>query len=286
MYPPNSAMIGNTLLLKASDLALFSRNPDKKSDKTKAREQAQQDVFLREVDEALRQDEMLGLVRRYMKPLIAALVIGLGSFGGYLWWQDWTRQEAERRSEQLVVALDHLEAGRLAEADGRLNPLAGEKGVASAFAAKLLRAGIALEQNRLSQAVALYAEVAADPEAPQAYRDLATVREVAANFDAMTPQAVIDRLKPLAVPGKPWFGAAGELLGIAYLRQGKPELAGPLFASIARDGKLPESLRTRVRQLAGALGVDAMADIVDQSGEKLDADKRSKPEKDAGQPVG
>ena len=261
-HPPNSAQTLSELP-KASALALSPQDSDNKSDKNKQREEAQQDVFLREVDEALRQDQMLGFFKRYARHLIAALVLGLAGFAGYLWWQDSQIQEAEQRAEAFVIALDHLNAERLAEADGKLNPLANEEGVASAAAAKLLRAGIALERNRDKEAIALYAEVAADTEAPQAYRDLATVREVAAKFDTMKPEAVIARLKPLAVPGKPWFGVAGELVGIAYLKQDRKDLAGPLFARIAKDKDLPETLRERVRQLAGSLGVDALDDVIE-----------------------
>jgi hypothetical protein len=72
---------------------------------------------------------------------------------------------------------------------------------------------------------------------------------------------VVDRLKPLAVPGNPWFGSAGELVGMAYLRQGKNDLAGPLFAAIAKDESVPASLRSRTRQLAGLLGYDAVVDV-------------------------
>jgi hypothetical protein len=244
-------------------LALFRKKPEKDSDKDKEREDAQQDVFMREVDEALRQDEMLGLLQTYGKPLAAALVLGLGGFAGYLWWTDSQQQELERRAEEYVVALDHLNANRLKEADGKLKPLAGEEDAASAVAAKLLRAGIALEQGRAKDAIKIYAEVSADTDAPQAYRDLATVREVSANFDSMKPQEVIERLKPLAVPGKPWFGVAGELVGVAYLKQGKKDLAGPLFAKIAKDEELPEPLRERARQLAGSLGVDSLDDVIE-----------------------
>jgi hypothetical protein len=77
----------------------------------------------------------------------------------------------------------------------------------------------------------------------------------------MTPEAVIARMKPLAKPGNPWFGSAGELLAAAYLKQGKKDLAGPLFAAIAKDESVPRSLRSRTRQMAGQLGYDAVSDV-------------------------
>jgi hypothetical protein len=246
-------------LQKAPALALRPENPQSSNAKHDGRQAAQDDVFLREVDDALRQDEMLSFFNRYGKPLIAVVVIGLLALAGYLWWDHASKQRADENGEKLTIALDEADAANLGAADKHLVPLA-EGDDASAAAAKLMRAGIALRQNRNAEAVKLYAEVAADDGVPQPYRDLALIREVAANFDAMEPQQVVDRLKPLAVPGNAWFGNAAELVGIAYLKQGNEKLAGPLFAQIARDEKTPESLRRRARQLAGLLGVDAVDD--------------------------
>lgn len=241
----------------------MARTPksQKKDDDNRARLQAaEQDVFVREVDEALRQDEMSGLLKRYGIPLLLAVVLGLAGFGGFLWWKQSQGAAAEERSEQLVMALDRIEAGNLDTADKQLAPLAERSGD-SGVPARLLRAGIALEQNRRADAVKLYAAVAADESVPKPFRDLALVREVAASFDTLPPDQVVARLKPLAAPGSPWFGVAGELVGIAYLKQNKPELAGPLFAKIARDKDTPETLKRRARQMAGLLGVDAIDDI-------------------------
>jgi len=98
-------------------------------------------------------------------------------------------------------------------------------------------------------------------------RDLATVREIAAAYDKLPPQTVIDRLSSLAQQGNPWFGVAGEMVGVAYLKQGKAKQAGPLFVKIAKDKTQPDALRARVRQLAGQLGYDAIEDVVGVSGE-------------------
>ncbi len=251
-------------------MALRPEDPDSSENKPADKKKAlQDDVFLREVDDALREDELKSFVTRYGVPLLAAIVIGLAGLGGYLWWDSSQKQAAEERGEKYIVALDELESQNLERADEQLGLVIEDSGTASAASAKLLRAGIALEQDRPKDALKIYAEVAADDSAPQPFRDLAMVREVAANFDEMEPQAVIDRLKPLAVPGSPWFGVAGELVGMAYLKQEKDDLAGPLFAKIARDEDVPQSLRGRARQLAGLLGVDAIEDVIgDEAAEK------------------
>jgi len=215
---------------------------------------------MREVDEAVRQDEAANLAVRYGKPAIAAIVLGLGALGGYLWWDHTHKQKMGEWGEQFTMALDKVERGDLPAADKALQPLAENAGPGTSAAANLLRGGAALEKGQREQASKLFAAVAGDSSAPKPFRDLATIRQVATDFDTMPADQIVTKLKPLAVPGNPWFGSAGELLGIAYLKQGKPELAGPLFASISRDKEAPESLRRRTRQLAGMLGVDAIDD--------------------------
>jgi hypothetical protein len=125
----------------------------------------------------------------------------------------------------------------------------------------MLLAGMAFAKGDAARATTMYFDLADDGKAPKAMRDLAAIRGVAVNFDQMKPEAVIARLKPLAQPGKPWFGSAGELVAMAYLKQGKQNLAGPLFAAIAKDEDVPVSLRSRTRQMAGLLGYDAVVDV-------------------------
>ncbi len=150
--------------------------------------------------------------------------------------------------------------GKSAAADGKVTMIAdGNAGAQTA--ARMLKAGIALEQGNAKEAGDLFAAVAADENAPQAMRDIATIREVATKYDTMKPADVIARLKPLAVPGKPFFGSAGELVAMAYLDQNKTKEAGAMFASIAKDESVPEGLRSRSRQMAGLYGVDAIEDV-------------------------
>ncbi len=247
-------------------MALRPTPPKSKADQLAERDAAQQDVFLREVDDALRQDEMLGAYKRYGKPIGAGIALGLAIFGGYLIWGNIQQREAGEHGEQLTLALDDLEQGRIDPAAKKFAELAKDSAAGTKVTAQLLQAGIAQQQGRTADAVKLFAAVAGDADAPRPYRDLAAVREVAANFDAMPPQQVIDRLKTLAVPGNAWFGSAGELVGAAYLKLGKKDLAGPLFAAIARDKDTPDTLRNRARQMAGLLGVDAIDDAAKAAG--------------------
>lgn len=241
-------------------MALPPDTPPARPNPIAQRDAAQRDVLLREVDEAVRQDELTGLWRRHGRTALIVSIAAILGFGGYLYWRDYREGQREEQSELLVTALDKLDAGQVARANSELAPLAEGSG-GPAIAAKLTRAAIALQDGKPKDAVAIYDAVAADSSAPQPYRDLAAVRSVAAQFEDLPPQQVVDRLKALAVPGNPWFGSAGELVAMAHIKQNKPQLAGPLLAEIAKSDEVPESIRSRTRQLAGLLGYDAITDV-------------------------
>ncbi len=249
-------------------VALSPANSSKAIEKAELRQRAQEDVFRREVDEAVRQDTISGFFRKWGKLLIVVVVLGLAVLAAWAWWHHQTTAEAEADAVELTLAVDQLEAGNLkAAAEKAAGLTSADTPAAYRAPAQFLAAAAAQESGNAAEAIRLFDAVANDAAVPQPFRDLAAIRSVSVSYDEMEPQQVIDRLKPLAVPGNPWFGSAGEMVGLAYVEQGKTDLAGPLFAEIARDEEQPETVRARARQLAGLFGTDAVDDaqeIVDQ----------------------
>lgn len=242
-------------------MALKPGNSLSREDKRAQQQSAQDDVLLREVDDAVRQDQYAEFGRKFGKPLIGIVLVGLAAFGGYLWWHEHRESQKEDDSETYVSALDKVQAGDLASGEKGLAPVIENGGEGAKASAQLLKAGIAMEQGKAAEAGTLFEAVAADASAPQTLRDLATVRAVAASYDKMKSADVVTRLQPLVIPGKPWFPVAGEMLAMAYLDQGKNAEAGKLFAQIVRDKNTSDTMKSRARQMAGLLGVDAIDDV-------------------------
>lgn len=214
--------------------------------------------FYREVDEELRRDQMRSYWDRYGKLAIAALVLLLAAIGGVIWWNNQKALKAGARGETLIAAFDDIAAGNKSAAGGRLEELAKSESPGYRAAALLTKADLAVEANDLKGAAALFRRVAGDGSLAQPYRDLALIRQTHLEYDRLKPQAVIDRLKRLAVPGNPWHGSAGEMVAIAYLKLDKPRDAARIFAAMAKDSAVPDSLKSRAVQMAGSLGVDAI----------------------------
>ena len=258
-------------MAKLPDIVVTGGEP--KQPKRGQKRDAEQDMLMREVDEAVRQDDVSTFARKYgllLGGLFAVLLLG---FGAYLWFDGRSEASMEDGSERFVQATDQLEAGNEDAGDEQLAALAEEEGGIAALA-KMQRAAIALRQDRRADAIALYDEVAADGDLPAQLRDMATIRSVSAGYDEMSPDDVIARLGSIANADNPLYGSAAELLAFAYLDKGEREQAGTIFAAIARSQDAPLSLRNRARSQAGYLGVDAIEDVdaalAEITGEELD----------------
>ncbi|MFV0643996.1 MAG: tetratricopeptide repeat protein [Sphingomonadaceae bacterium] len=243
-------------------MALLPKTRKSDADRKAERQAAEDDALLREVDDAVRQDQYADFASKYGKLIVGLLVVGILCFGGYLWWHSRHEAALEADSEVIIGSIDNFQAGNVAAGDAHLGDVADKgKSEGGRTVAKMLEAGAAVKQNKPEEGAKLFGVIAADDKAPQEMRDLASIREVTLRFDSMKPEDVIARLKPMAVPGKPYFGSAGELVAMAYLEQGKTREAGTLFGEIARNEDVPQTIRSRARQIAGLLGVDAIQDV-------------------------
>jgi hypothetical protein len=217
------------------------------------------EAFVREVDEELRRDEILQAWKRWGRWVIGAVVGGLMVFGGILWWRQHQADVAAEQGEKMSAAFQDLLSGKQKAATASFDALAASKSTGYRDTAKLMQANLALAKNDLKTAAARFADVANDEAAPKPLRDLALIRQTAVEFDTLKPQTVVDRLRPLAFKGSPWYGSAGEMVALADLRMGRRDQTVRMLREIASDSTVPESIRQRGVQLADVLSTPASA---------------------------
>lgn len=220
-------------------------------------------ALLQEVDEAVRKDRLDTIMQRFGRWIVAGVIAALLAFGGYLYWGH--RQEVARgeKAEKLLAAFDKVASGQPSAAAAALKTLEGEGDPAYRAAALLEQSNLKAQSGDIKGAAALVAKVAADTKLDQSLRDMALIRQTALEFDTLKPEAVIARLKPIVDakdPASSWFPSAAELSAAAYYQQGKFDEAGKLYGRIAKTPRISKSLQSRAVQMAGMLGVDAVAD--------------------------
>ena len=215
------------------------------------------ETFLREVDENLRRDQMRDFGKKYGAWVAIAVVLFLAASAAFIYWQYYQRQQSEKQVEQLTDIFRNVAAGNTAGAPQQLDELSQARSKGVRATAMFTRAALALQQNDTKLATETYRKIAADSSLPQPYRDAALLRQTSLEFDSLQPQQVITRLEPLAKPGSPWFGTAGEMTALAMLKQNQKPQAAQLFVAIAKDKTVPDTIRARAVQIASSLGVDA-----------------------------
>ena len=217
------------------------------------------DTFMREVDDAVRADRLQTFVQRFGRWLIAGVVVALAALGGWLWWQSSSEAAAGATGRSFSQALETMGKGRTKAASTQLEPLAKGDDVTYRALALMLQGNAALAQNDVRGAVAKFGQVANDSDVPQTLRNVALIRQTLIEFDLLEPAAVIARLRHLVARPGPSFASAAELTALAELKRGNNRAAGQLYKRITEAVDVPESLKSRAIQMAGMLGVDAVA---------------------------
>lgn len=214
--------------------------------------------FIREVDEEYRRDKLAQFWTRYGRWLLVALGLGLLALAGFLYWREERNRTAGEFGAELLQAAEQLEAGNTEDAGPVFARAATSDEPGYEALGRLAQAALAANDGKAAEAAKLYAAIAADDDMAQPFRDLATIRQLMLEFDTLPYATLTARLQPLAQPGNPWFGSAGEMLAVAHMRAGKPGLAAPLFAAIAKDTRVPASIRARTGQMASMLGASSL----------------------------
>ena len=211
------------------------------------------DVF-REVDEAVRQDQLKQVWKRHGWLILgAALVIVLG-FGGLQAWRAYVADQRAEASDAYAAALQQARVGQVQPSLEALAALAdpadGEVGTLAAFAQARILAG----EGRGAEAVEIWDRLAASDAAGPSFKAAALILSVQHQLDGGDPAQLMARLQPQLAEGQPFRAAAAELTALLALRQGDTARARELLTALTTASDASASLRDRAGQLLQAIG--------------------------------
>jgi hypothetical protein len=220
----------------------------------RGRGSGQSDEFIREVDEAVRQDRWLKLWNQYGTYVIAAaLAVVIGSAAG-VGWRSWQESRRQDEAERYMAAIELLRAERPAEAAAALEALARDSSSGYAVLARLQAAQALGEAGDSAGKLNMLGQLTSDGDAAILYRDLGELLAAQETFAAAGQDDLSSQLAKLAADGSPWRYSALELSALAQLRAGETEAARATLTLLVEDPRTPPNLGRRAAELLSALG--------------------------------
>jgi hypothetical protein len=205
------------------------------------------DIF-NEVDEEVRREQLKKLWERYGNYLIGLcvlVVVAVGAWRGYQWWEIKQAAQSGAAFEQAVAL---AEGGKHQEAEAAFAKLAGDGTAGYRLLARLRQAAELAVTDRKA-AVSAYDAIAADNSAGQVIEDLAAVRAGILLVDTTPYSEMRKRLEPLTAADRTFRHTARELLGLSAWKAGDIAAARQWTDMIMSDPLTPAGTRSRAEVL-------------------------------------
>jgi hypothetical protein len=203
------------------------------------------DSFIDEVTEEVRRDRLFAAFRKYgwIAGLLVVLVVGGTAWREFSMARD--AASAQAFGDALLDALDLGEESARAAALAEVPATGSQK----ALKALILASDPAADK---SGALTALADVAADADEPQLYRDLAILRRV---LLAGADLPLADRRTALnGITGRAFDLLAREQLAYLLIEEGKKDEAIAALTTLVQDQAAPNGLIARASQAIVALG--------------------------------
>jgi hypothetical protein len=213
------------------------------------------DIF-QEVDEEVRREQLKKYWDRfgnYIVALVIVIVVGIGGWRGYTWWEE---KRAAETGAAFEAAMALSQQGKHAEAQAAFGKIASE-GTRGYHGLALLREAAEIDKRDPKAASALYDRIAADRAVAAELRDLATLRGSAVLIDTTSYEDVRQRLEPLTTGSRTFRHAARELLAFAAWRAGDMASTKRWLDIITSDAETPSGIRSRVDMLAALVAAES-----------------------------
>ena len=206
------------------------------------------DIF-HEVDEEVRREQLKKLWERYGNYLIAGcivIVLGVGAWRGYQWWQAKQAAQSGAAFEQAVTL---AETGKHQEAADAFAKVASD-GTSGYRVLARLRQAAELAPTDRNAAVAAYNAIATDNRTGQIVQDLAAVRAAFLLVDSAPYSEILQRLEPVTAADRAFRHSAREILALSAWKAGDMAAARRWTEMIMTDPQTPPGPRTRAEMLS------------------------------------
>ena len=202
------------------------------------------DIFIREVNEELRQERARALWLRYGTIAIVAAVLIVLGVAGYVLWERHLRSVEAADGDRLLSAMTLIEEGKAQDGRTILESLSQNGVAAYPTLARLRLAELDLATDP-AKGIAAFDAIAGDANVSQDLRDMAALRAAYALVDHGSLADVRQRAERLTTDGEPLRYGAREAIGLAAWKAGDIDTARSFFTELQEDFGTPAGMKRR-----------------------------------------
>lgn len=215
------------------------------------------DIF-REVDEEVRQEQIITFLKRYGKYLAAVIVLAIALVAGYRYLETRQHREHAAQGDAYDAAVALVDDAKPAEALPKLQAVSKEGGADSY--GLLARFRVAELQNQAKDtkaAQATYDAIAADSGVDKVYRDLAAYYAASLLLESGGGPELEKRVHAMSGDDNVWHLSVEELKGLNHYKMGQRDAAVKTFKELLEKAPADSGFKLRAQQMLAVLGVPA-----------------------------
>ena len=220
----------------------------------RSRDGGNSDEFIREVDEAVRQDRWTTIWKHYSAYIVGtALAVVVGTSAG-IGWQTYQKNQRDAHARALAAATTLLADDKPADAASAFRALAHDAGGGVGIIARLRAAEADKAAGNPSAKLDDLNELATNGDVPPLYKRLARLLTLQETFNQADAASLIKELDEAATPDNPWRASLLELKAMAEMKAGNTNEARATLKALLDASETPGNLARRATELLDALG--------------------------------
>lgn len=214
---------------------------------------AEQEAFIREVTEEVKNDNLKQMWEKYGLYIILLVVLAITGAVSFEGFKSWRRTQSETWSDTYAYALNLENQGKYDESLEVLEQMEKTGGNIYSDIARLQTANILLEQGKNDEAVKILEEISADKSINKKLRDVSIIKLASYKLDNAPREEIDALLQPLIKENGSWTNIAKEMTAMAAIRDGKIDEAQAIYNEILNTPNLPDGLKMRVQDMLSVL---------------------------------
>ena len=222
----------------------MSTNKDTEQDRTR--------LFLQEVEEEVRYDNIRKAFHKWkwaLISLIAVLMLGVTLLEGYKAYRMNVRMADSNLYEQAAV----LNAqGKSAEAEAVYQQLFSAK-TDYKYLAQMRVAGIYFDQGKKQEGIEILTQLRQEEKLPAFLKAVVDLSYVGHQIENGSKEDLQNILNVYMMPGNSFYGTATELSALLLLQEGKTEAAKKLLMDTISSQMIPEAIKLRLEALLSVI---------------------------------